>query len=60
MRDVKKKKSTDPDWIGGECNENDQVEKLEDAAKGVDGDEKKSVGFEDGIVKPKGGAEESH
>lgn len=47
-----------PNRVGSKYDENDEVEKLDEAAKGVDGDEKKSVGFEEGIAKPKGGAEE--
>lgn len=48
------RKETNPDRVGSEYDENDEVEKLDDTTKGVDGDEKKSVGFEEGIAKPKG------
>lgn len=51
---------TDPNWIGGEQNKEEEVEKLDDAAKGVDGDEKESVGFEEGVEEPQGGAEECY
>lgn len=37
---------TNPGSIGGKYNEGDEVEKLDDDTKRVDGDEKKSVGFE--------------
>lgn len=60
MRESVNNMKTDPDWVDSEYNKDDDVDKLDDTTKGVDGDEKESVGFEEGIVEPESSTEERY